>query len=193
MAPPKRPSAQGTLPVEDAELIPVPPVSPQLLSRAPQPPPRKGVPPRENIPLVPPGPPCDLRHFRRGQAALALAVELRQPRERNVPQIEIEPHSDRIGGDQVIDFTRLEQFDLAIAGFRAERAHHHRRAAAEPAQHFGHAIDLFGAERDDRAARAAHRCRLRGCARAQPQQRASAKVATTGRHRIWIASMDTIR
>ncbi|MFN8483178.1 MAG: hypothetical protein U0768_09045 [Anaerolineae bacterium] len=56
MAPPKRPSAQGTLPVEDAELIPVPPVSPQLLSRAPQPPPRKGVPTRENIPPVPPGP-----------------------------------------------------------------------------------------------------------------------------------------
>ncbi len=56
MAPPTRPRAQGMLPVEDTDVVPVPTISPQLLSRAPAPPPRKGVPERLNIPTVPPGP-----------------------------------------------------------------------------------------------------------------------------------------
>ncbi len=105
------------------------------------------------IGLVPPGTPGDLRHFGGRQAPLAHAVELRQRGEGDMADIEVQPHADGVGGDDVIDLARLEQLDLAVARFGTERAHHHRAAAAKPAQHFGHGVDLLGAEGDDRTAR----------------------------------------
>ena len=106
-----------------------------------------------SVAVVPPGASGDLRHLRRGQPALALAVELRQASEGNMIEVEVEPHADRVGGDKVIDLARLEHGDLLVACFRAERAHNHRRAAAKPAQQLGHGIDLLGTEGDDGAAR----------------------------------------
>ena len=67
--------------------------------------------------------------------------------------IHVEPHADRIGGDEIIDLARLVHCDLRIARGGAQRAHDHRRAASETPQHLGHGIDLFGREGDDRAAR----------------------------------------
>jgi hypothetical protein len=58
--------------------------------------------------------------------------------------------ADRVGGDQIVDLARLEHRDLRVAGARAQRAHHHRRAAREAAQHLGDRIDLLGREGDDR-------------------------------------------
>ena len=95
----------------------------------------------------------DLRHFRRGQAALALTIEFGQARKRNVIDIEVEPHPDRVGRDQIIDLARLVQGYLPVARFGRKRPHHHRCAAAKPPQHFGHGINLLGRERDNRTAR----------------------------------------
>ena len=67
--------------------------------------------------------------------------------------VEIEAHADRVGGDDVVDLARLVELDLPVARLRAERAHHHRRAAAEPAQRLGQRVDLLGRETDHRAAR----------------------------------------
>ena len=47
----------------------------------------------------------------------------------------------------------MKERDLAIARFRAQRAHHHGRAAPEAPQHFCDGINLFRAEGDDGAAR----------------------------------------
>ncbi len=67
--------------------------------------------------------------------------------------IEVESHTDGIGGDDVVHFARLEEFHLPVAGFGRQCPHHHCRAAAEAAQHVGHRIDLFRTECDDGAAR----------------------------------------
>ncbi len=66
--------------------------------------------------------------------------------------VHVQPHADRVGGDEVVDLARLEHRDLRVAGARGERAHHHRRAAAQPPQHLGDGVHLLGAERDDRRA-----------------------------------------
>ena len=104
-----------------------------------------------SVALVAPGTPGDLGHFRRKQPPHPYSVEFGEPCKGDVVDVEIEAHADRVGGDDVIDLAILEQFDLTVAGFRAQRAHHHRRAAAKPPQHFGHGIDLLGTEGDDRA------------------------------------------
>ncbi len=95
----------------------------------------------------------DLRHLRRRQAPLAVAVELAEGGKSDMGDVKVQPHADRVGGDDVVDLARLEQLNLAVAGLGAERAHHHRRAAAEAAQHLGHRVDLLGRERDQRRAR----------------------------------------
>ena len=67
--------------------------------------------------------------------------------------IEVKPHADRIGCNDVIDLARLEQLHLLIAGLRAHRAHHDCGAAFEAAHHFSHRVNLVCAEGDNRAAR----------------------------------------
>ena len=103
--------------------------------------------------LVPARPSRDLCHFRRDQPPLANPVELGERGEGDVVDVKVETHADRVGGDNVIDFARLEHRHLAIARLRAQRAHDHGRPAAIPAQHLGHGVDLLGREGDDRAAR----------------------------------------
>ena len=95
----------------------------------------------------------DLGHFRRVQPPLTLPVEFRQPGKGDVSYIEVQPHANGIGGDDIIHFARLKQCDLPVARFRAERPHHDGSTAAKPAEHFGHGIDLLGGKRDDGTAR----------------------------------------
>src|SRR3546814_10049352 len=83
---------------------------------------------------------------------LAAAVELLQAGEGNVGDVEVQPHADRVGRDEIIDLARLEHRDLRIAGPGAERTHDDRRAASETAQHLGDRIDLLGRVSDDRRA-----------------------------------------
>ena len=124
------------------------------------------------VALVTPGAPRDLRHFRRKQPPHPDPVEFGEAGKGDVVDIEIEAHADRVGGDDVIDLAVLEQFDLAIARLRAQRAHHHRRPAAKASQHFGNGIDLLGAEGDDRAsgrkARELARADMRQCRKTRP-------------------------
>ena len=91
-----------------------------------------------------------------GQAAVLVAVELAVGGEGDVVDVEVEAHADGVGGDQEVDVARLEELDLGVAGARAERAQHHRRAAALAADQLGDGVDLVGREGDDgRAARQA--------------------------------------
>ena len=66
--------------------------------------------------------------------------------------VEVEAHADGVGRDDVVDLALLEEFDLLVACFGAQRAHHHCRPAAMTPQHFGDGVDLVGREGDHRAA-----------------------------------------
>ncbi len=93
---------------------------------------------------------CDLREFGRRQAAELVAVIFAVGGERDVVDVEIEPHADRVGGDEIVDVAILEHRHLRIAGARRQRAQHHGRAAVLAADQFGDRIDFIGGERDDR-------------------------------------------
>ncbi len=102
----------------------------------------------------PAGTPGDLRKFGRREIAELIAVELPIGGERDVIHVKIEAHADRVGGDEIVDVTRLIQRDLGIAGPRRQCAENHRCSAALAANQFGDRIDFVGRERDDgRAAR----------------------------------------
>ena len=94
----------------------------------------------------------DLREFGRIEPAELIAVIFAVGGEGDVIDVEIEPHADRVGGDEIIDVAVLEHRDLRVAGARRQRAQHHRRAAMLAADQFGDRIDLVGRERDDRGA-----------------------------------------
>ena len=109
--------------------------------------------PERPVPLVPPRAPRDLRHFGDGQPPVAASVEFLQPREGDMGDVHVEPHADRVGGDQIVDLAALEHRHLGVASRGGERAHDDRGAALEAAQHLGEAVDLLGREGDDRRAR----------------------------------------
>ena len=99
---------------------------------------------------VPARPPGDLGHLGRRQIAKGVAVELAQLGERDVIDVKVQAHADRVGGDQIVDVAGLEQRHLRVARARAERAHHHRRAAALAANQLGDGVHLIGRKGDDR-------------------------------------------
>ena len=90
-----------------------------------------------------------------GQLAVLVAVEFAVGGEGDMVEVEVEPHADRVGGDEEVDVAGLEQLDLLVAGARAKRAEHHRGAAALAADQLGDRIDLVGREGDDGRALAA--------------------------------------
>ena len=67
------------------------------------------------VALVPARTSGDLRHLGRQQTAHADAVELGQPGKGDVIDIEIEPHADRVGRDDVVDLAALEERDLLVS------------------------------------------------------------------------------
>ena len=87
------------------------------------------------------------------QVAMHLAVELARAGEGHVIDVEVETHADGVGGDEKVDVARLVERHLRVARARAERAQHHRGAAALAADQLGDRVDLGGGERDDRRAR----------------------------------------
>ena len=97
-----------------------------------------------------PGAPGNLADFRRIQFAELKSVIFAVSGKGDMIDIQIEAHADGVGGDEEIDIAILVQFDLLVAGARAERAENHGRAAALPADQFGDRIDLMGGEGDDR-------------------------------------------
>src|SRR5207302_7997237 len=99
-----------------------------------------------------PGAPGNLRELRRIEPAELIAVELAVAGERHVIDVEIEPHADRVSGDEIIDVARLVERDLGVTGAWRQRAEHDGGAAALAPDQFGDRIDLVGRERDDRRA-----------------------------------------
>ena len=87
------------------------------------------------------------------QTAVAAAVELLEPGEGDMGDVHVEAHADGVGGDEIIDLAALEHGDLGVAGGGRQRAHDHRRAASEAAQHLGQRVNLLGGEGDDGGAR----------------------------------------
>ena len=68
--------------------------------------------------LVPAGTACDLRHFSGGQSPVPDAVELRQAGEGDMGDVEVQPHANGIGGDEIVDLARLIEFHMGIARHR---------------------------------------------------------------------------
>ncbi len=101
----------------------------------------------------------NLGHFSSCQAAHLPTVKLHVGGQRHMPEIEIQAHSDGIGGDQEVDITILIKLDLGVAGARAEPPHHHRRATTLAAHQLGNLIDIGNPEGDDGAA-ARQSCQL---------------------------------
>ena len=99
------------------------------------------------------GAPGDLGELGRLEGPPVVSVELRELREGDVIEVEVQPHADRIGGDEVLHFARLVHRDLRVAGAGAQGAEDDRGAAALRAQALRQLVDLRHAERDDGAAR----------------------------------------
>ncbi len=97
----------------------------------------------------PAGPAGDLRQLARVQPAELPAVELHVAGEGDMVDVEVQPHADGVGGDEIVDVAILVHGDLGVAGARGERAEHHRRAAALAADQLGDGVDLVGREGDD--------------------------------------------
>ena len=70
------------------------------------------------IALMAAGPPCNLRHFRYGQASCAMSIKFGKTCKGNVLNIKIETHSDSISRHQIIDLSRLEHRHLCVARAR---------------------------------------------------------------------------
>ena len=94
----------------------------------------------------------DLREFGRVEPAELIAVIFAVGGKGDVIDVEIEPHADRVGRDQIIDVAGLEHRHLRVAGARRQRAQHHGGAAMLAADQFGDGVDLVGRERHDRGA-----------------------------------------
>ncbi len=94
------------------------------------------------------GAPGDLRELGRVELAELIAVELAVGGEGDVIDVEIEPHADGVGGNEIFDVAGLVELDLGVARARGERAEHHGGAAALAADQLGDGIDLLGGERD---------------------------------------------
>ena len=99
----------------------------------------------------------DLAELGRRQLAMHVAVELARAGEGDVVDVEVEAHADGVGGDQEVDVARLIERHLGVARARAERAQHHRGAAALAADQLGDGVDLGRPRRRPRAVRGGSR------------------------------------
>ena len=94
----------------------------------------------------------DLREFGRIEPAELIAVIFAVGGEGDVIDVEIEPHADRVGGDEIIDVAVLEHLHLRVARAGRQRAQHHGGAAMLSSDQFGDRVDLVGRKRHDRGA-----------------------------------------
>ena len=91
----------------------------------------------------------DLGELGRIELSELIAVELAVGRKRDMIDVEVESHADRVGGDEVLDIPGLVEVDLRIARARAQRSEHHGSAAALAAYQLGDGVDLLHRERHD--------------------------------------------
>ena len=99
---------------------------------------------------VPSGAAGDLADLRGREIAMRMAVELAKAGERDMIEIEVQAHPNRVGGHQKVHVAILIERHLRVARAGAERAEYHGRAAALPPHQFGDGIYVVGREGDDR-------------------------------------------
>ena len=102
---------------------------------------------------VPAGAAGDLAELGGVEPAVVPAVELAVSGEGDVIDVEVQPHADGVGGDDVVDVAGLVHVDLGVAGARRQGAQHHGSAAALAADPLGDGVDLLRREGDDGRAR----------------------------------------
>ena len=105
----------------------------------------------------------DLGKFSGRQTPVRVAVEFSLLGEGDMVDIEIEPHADRVGGNEEIDIAVLVEFDLRVAGPRAERAENHGSASTLATDQLGDCIDLVSGKGDDGRSARQPRDLLRSC------------------------------
>src|SRR3546814_15262352 len=94
-----------------------------------------------------PGASGNLAHFRRIEVPELVSVELPLLSEGDVIDVEIDPHADRIRGDEIFDVPLLIKTDVGIAGARASRAENNGGSTALAADKFRdpiHRVPLHG-------------------------------------------------
>src|SRR5712671_6781466 len=92
----------------------------------------------------------ELGKFSRTEATELIAVELAVRRKCHVTDVKIEPHADRIRGDEIVDIAGLVEFDLGIASARRKCAQHNGGAATLPPDQLRDGVNLVGGKRHDR-------------------------------------------
>ena len=97
-----------------------------------------------------------------------------------MPDVEVEPHADGVGGHQVVDLARLEERDLRVARARRERAHHHRRPAPQRPQPLGQRVDLV-AEKATTALRGGRRASFSAPVQVSRESRAQCACTAVGK------------
>ncbi len=102
-----------------------------------------------------------------------MAVIFREAGERDMVDVHIEAHPDRVGRDQEVDLFILIERHLRVARARGEPPHHDRATAATSPDKFGNRIDLSRAEGDNGGPRwQAHQLLRPGiCQRREPRAR----------------------
>ena len=86
----------------------------------------------------------DLADLVGAQGTHPRAVELVARCKGHMVHIHVQAHADGVSRHQEIHIAALIQLDLGVAGAGAERAQHHRRAAALAADQFGDAVNILG-------------------------------------------------
>ena len=107
--------------------------------------------PERAVREMPTGTTGDLGEFGGRQFPVILAIELSQARNRDMIDIHVQAHPDRIRRHQVIDLPALIHLNLRVAGARAQRPQNHRGTATLAAHQFGNRIDFVDRERDNSA------------------------------------------
>ena len=102
---------------------------------------------------MPPRPAGDLADLVGEQRAHAPPVIFCRRSKGDVPDIQVKPHADGIGGHQVIDIPVLIKCHLGIARARRQRPHDHGAATLLAADQFGNRIDILNRKANDGTAR----------------------------------------
>ncbi len=101
------------------------------------------------------------------------SVELLQRGKRNMIEVEVEAHTDRVRRHEVIDLARLEHRDLRVPSARRERTEDDGCTAPNVTENLGNRVDARHGERHDRASFRDARERRRTCIseRGEPRTR----------------------
>ena len=86
------------------------------------------------------GPTGNLCKLWRTQTPGQRAIEFDRSSESDMVNVHIQPHADRVGGDEIINVSGLIQLNLGIAGAGGQASHDNGGAAPLTPYHFGDGI-----------------------------------------------------